>query len=73
MAGLVLSAVDRGRFLSLMRRQLNSAVHRRLNVLLLLDDGWSAERIAEALFIEAETVRAHHRHAPMPDLRCRSH
>lgn len=44
-----------------MRRQLNSAVHRRLNVLLLLDDGWSAERIAEALFIEAETVRAHYR------------
>jgi len=61
MAGLVLSAEDRGRFLALMRRQLNSAVHRRMNVLLLLDDGWSAERIAEALFIEAETVRAHHR------------
>jgi transposase len=61
MAGLVLSTGDRGYFLTLMRRQMNSAVHRRLNVLLLLDDGWPAERIAEALFIEAETVRAHHR------------
>ncbi len=61
MAGLVLSGEDCAQFLSLMRRQLNSAVHRRLNVLLLLDDGWSAERIAEALFIEAETVRAHYR------------
>ena len=61
MAGLVLSAGDRAYFLTLMRRQLNSAVHRRMNVLLLLDDGWSAERIAEALFIEAETVRDHHR------------
>ncbi len=61
MPGMVLSAGDRAQFLVLMRRQLNSAVHRRLNVLLLLDDGWPADRIAEALFIEAETVRAHHR------------
>lgn len=61
MSGMVLSSEDRVYFLTLMRRQMNSAVHRRLNVLLLLDDGWSADRIAEALFIEAETVRAHHR------------
>jgi transposase len=61
MAGSVLSAEDRVYFLTLMRRQMNSAVHRRLNVLLLLDDGWPAERISEALFIDAETVRAHHR------------
>jgi len=61
MAGLVSSAGDRAYFLTLMHRQLNSAVHRRMNVLLLLDDGWSAERIAEALFIEAETVWDHHR------------
>jgi hypothetical protein len=39
MAGLVLSAGDRAYFLTLMRRQLNSAVHRRMNALLLLDDG----------------------------------
>jgi len=32
-----------------------------MNALLLLDQGWSAERVAEALFIEAETVRDHRR------------
>ena len=32
-----------------------------MNALLLLDDGWTAERVAEALFIDAETVRAHRR------------
>jgi transposase len=45
----------------MMRRQLNSTVHRRMNALLLLDDGWTAERVAEALFIDAETVREHRR------------
>ncbi|MGO9998575.1 MAG: hypothetical protein ACLPKW_12640 [Acetobacteraceae bacterium] len=29
--------------------------------LLLLDDGWTAERVAEVLFIDAETVRGHRR------------
>jgi transposase len=61
MAGAVLSADDRALLLKLMRRQLNSTVHRRINVLLLLDDGWAAERIAEALYIDAETVREHRR------------
>ena len=32
-----------------------------MNALLLLDDGWRAERVAEVLFIDAETVREHHR------------
>ena len=32
-----------------------------MNTRLLLDDGWTAERVAEALFIDAETVRAHRR------------
>jgi len=45
----------------MLRRQTNSAVHRRMNALLLLDGGWTAERVAEALFIEAETVREHRR------------
>jgi len=27
-----------------------------MNALLLLDDGWAAERVAEVLFIDAETV-----------------
>jgi transposase len=47
--------------LRLMRRQMNSHVHRRMNVVLLLDDGWTAERIAEALFIDAETVHERRR------------
>jgi transposase len=61
MAGAVLTPEDRGYFLAALRRQGNSAVHRRMNALLLLDDGWTAERVAEALFIDAETVRAHRR------------
>jgi transposase len=59
MAGAVLTPADRTHFLAMMRRQTNSAVHRRMNALLLLDDGWTAERVAEALFIDAETVRQH--------------
>jgi transposase len=47
--------------LRMMRCQTPSTVHRRMNALLLLDDGWAAERVAEALFIDAETVREHRR------------
>jgi transposase len=61
MAGAVLKADERSYLLRMMRRQTNSHVHRRMNVLLLLDDGWTAERIAQALFIDAETVRDHRR------------
>ena len=46
MSGLILSAEDRAYFLQMMRRQRNSAVHRRMNVLLLLDDGWEPRQIA---------------------------
>jgi transposase len=31
-----------------------------MTALLLLDGGWTAERVAEVLFIDAETVRGHH-------------
>ena len=61
MAGLVLEAEERAHLLRMMRRQTNSHVHCRMNVLLLLDDGWRSERIAEALYIDAETVREHRR------------
>jgi transposase len=61
MAGLVLTAEDRVHFLGLMRRQINSAVHRRLNVLLLLDDGWEPRQIAAALYIDETTVAQHRR------------
>jgi hypothetical protein len=57
MAGAVLPPEERAYLPVMMRRQMNSAVHRRMNVLLLLDDAWPIERIAEALFIDAETVR----------------
>ncbi|MBV8964720.1 MAG: hypothetical protein JO191_00945, partial [Mycobacteriaceae bacterium] len=61
MAGAVLTPSDRAYFLAMMRRQTNSAAHRRMNALLLLDNGWAAERVAEALFVDAETVRQHMR------------
>ena len=61
MSGLLLTPSDRAHFLAMLRRQTNSAVHRRMNALLLLDDGWTAEQVAQALFIEAETVREHRR------------
>jgi transposase len=61
MSGLILSAADRAYFLAMMRRQLNSAVHRRMNVLLLLDDGWEPCRISEALFLDQGTVAEHRR------------
>ncbi|WP_375455752.1 hypothetical protein [uncultured Methylobacterium sp.] len=54
MAGLILTSDDRARFLLPMRRQRNSAVHRRMNVL-LLDDGWSAA----ALYLDEGTVAEH--------------
>jgi 2-keto-3-deoxy-galactonokinase len=61
MAGAVLTPEERACFLAALRRQGNSAVHRRMNALRLLDDGWTAERVAEALFVDAETVRAQRR------------
>jgi transposase len=61
MGGAILSPEDRAELLRMMRRQTPSTVHRRMNALLLLDDGWAAERVAEALFIDAETVREHRR------------
>jgi transposase len=45
----------------MMRQQTPSPVHRRMNALLLVDDGWTAERVAAALFIDADTVREHRR------------
>lgn len=61
MAGVLLTVEDRAYFLAMMRRHTTSAVHRRMNALLLLDDGWTAEQVAAALFIDAETAHAHRR------------
>ena len=57
----ILTPEERTHFLRKMRQHLPSPVHRRMNALLLLDDGWAAERVAEALFIDAETLREHRR------------
>lgn len=54
-----LSSADRAYFRTMMRRQINSAVHRRMNTLLLLDAGWSVAQVAEALFLDEGTVRGH--------------
>jgi transposase len=61
MSGAILSPTDRAHLLWMMRQQTPSTVHRRMNALLLLDDGWAFERVADALFIDAETVREHRR------------
>ena len=61
MSGSILSPADRAYLLRMMRRHTPSPVHRRMNALLLLDEGWAAERVADALFIDAETVREHRR------------
>jgi hypothetical protein len=51
MAGAVLEADDRSHLLRMMRRQTNSHVHRRMNVLLLLDGD-------EPIFLEGRLRRA---------------
>jgi transposase len=61
MSGSILTPSDRAYLLRMMRRHTPSPVRRRMNALLLLDDGWAVERVADALFIDAETVREHRR------------
>jgi transposase len=61
MSGSILTPTDRTHLLRMRRHHTPSPVHRRMNALLLLDDGWAAERIAAVLFIDAETVREHRR------------
>ncbi len=59
--GGCLSAEDRADLIALARD--GSAAHRlarRANALVLLDDGWSCERVAAALFVDDETVRRWH-------------
>jgi transposase len=60
-SGSMLTPSERAHLLRMMRRHAPSPVHRRMNALLLLDDGWAAERVADVLFIDAETVREHRR------------
>jgi transposase len=61
MSGAILTATVRARMLRLMRQQTPSPIHRRMNALLLLDDGYAAEQVAAVLYIDADTVREHRR------------
>jgi transposase len=45
----------------MMRQLTPSPVHRRMNALLVLDDGRAAARVAASLFIDVETVREQRR------------
>jgi transposase len=56
-----LSAVDRADLIALARD--GSAAHRlarRANALVLLDSGWSCEKVAGALFVDDDTIREWH-------------
>jgi transposase len=46
----------------LRQRKADGLVVRRANALLLLDKGWRAQEVAEALYLDAETVRGWRRH-----------
>ena len=56
-----LSSEDRVDLIALARN--GSAAHRfarRANALVLLDDGWSCQRVAAALFLDDDTIRRWH-------------
>jgi transposase len=56
-----LSAETRQELTTLVRDgKAESRVTRRANALLLLDKGWSCERVAEALFMDDDTIRYWH-------------
>src|SRR3974377_2577246 len=53
-----LSAAERKELVSLTRDGLaEPRVARRANAMLLLDDGWSCEKVAKALYLDDDTVR----------------
>ena len=54
-----LTASDRPELLSCVQRQREDyGVARRVNALLLLDDGMSCSQIAKVLFLDDDTVRS---------------
>jgi transposase len=59
--GQFLDAATRKELTALMRDgKAESRVTRRANALLLLDDGWSCEKTAEALYMDDDTIRYWH-------------
>jgi transposase len=60
--GGFLSAEDRGRLVALARDgSAASRLTRRANALVLLDDGWSCQDVAEALLLNDDTIRGWHK------------
>ena len=56
--GHFLSAEDRSKLIALARDgSAASRVTRRANALVLLDDGWSAQEVADALLFNDDTIR----------------
>jgi transposase len=53
----------------LRQRKADGLIVRRANALLLLDKGWKAHAVAEALYLDAETIRAWRRHFASHSLR----
>ena len=61
--GGFLSAVERARLKAVIRRPSEThGVARRANAMLLLDKGWSCAAVAEALFLDDDTIRTWHNH-----------
>ena len=56
--GSFLSPSQRAELLALLRSgRTEQRVARRANAILLLDDGWSCEKVAEALYLDDDTVQ----------------
>ncbi len=60
--GGFLSAEDRGKLIALARGgSAASRVTRRANALVLLDNGWSCQEVADALLLNDDTIRGWHK------------
>ncbi len=59
MSGVILSPEDRDRLLKQHKHERDGRVKDRIKAVLLRDDDWTLEAIAEALFISHEGVRQH--------------
>ena len=63
---------ERKAILAEMHIKQDSRIYKRLNAIVHYDDGWKISRIAEALFLNEETVRAYiesFRNDGMPDIK----
>ena len=55
----ILTEIERSELLSRHRTEKEKRIADRIKAVLLLDEGWSYEEIAKALFLDDSTVRAH--------------